>query len=348
MLLPQTDDGHRPFEKLWNSIPAELRTRRLLMSTSDGASLFRGNETGELEEVMEYRAGPEEARRGLPEGQEMEELLSLCRDLVLAFFTDCLEGKHTNLDQNLAAAVDRIREELSSHGCSSSGGGGSGSSPPCSLGDILTTERLSLPGSILPRASMLWRNQAGPMESWCKSGGPQDPWWGFTEESPRGSGGGRAERKAFFTTLFIMAFPRDKSEGYIERYQSRFASLGCHASSAPNSVCVKSSCVDKAAPVAWLASRGEEYGFELSRAVAFGDNPIGNDRPLTTFPDMPFVSVATVREGSPSGVAFWAGNREGGTAAVLRELNGRVAGTEEPTLGKALEGAMAHLGAARL
>ena len=53
------------------SIPAELR-RRVLISTSDGASLFRGTEeTGALREVMEYRAeGPSAPRRGLPEGEQ--------------------------------------------------------------------------------------------------------------------------------------------------------------------------------------------------------------------------------------------------------------------------------------
>ena len=71
LLVVTTDDGHRPFGKVWASIPAELR-RRVLISTSDGASLFRGTEeTGALREVMEYRAeGPSAPRRGLPEGEQ--------------------------------------------------------------------------------------------------------------------------------------------------------------------------------------------------------------------------------------------------------------------------------------
>ena len=49
-------------------------------------------------------------------------------------------------------------------------------------------------------------------------------------------------------------------------------------------MCIKSAFVDKAAPVTWLADpANDEYGFDLSRAVAFGDNPIGRDHPEMTF-----------------------------------------------------------------
>ena len=250
LVVVTTDDGHRPFGKVWASIPAELR-RRVLMSTSDGASLFRGTEGGALQEVTEYRAG---ARGGLPQGAQMEELLALCRELVLSFFKDCLDGKHANVGESLTAAIGRIRVEMAAAGKT--------------LEEIVTVERLAQPGAILPRASMFWRNQAGPVEDWCRAGGPGDAWWGFTE-TPGG-------QSAFFTTLFVSGFPRTLSESYLERYASRFESLGCHASAAPNSVCVKSAFVDKAAPVTWLADPANgEYGFDLSRAVAFGDNPIG-------------------------------------------------------------------------
>ena len=229
-------------------------------STSDGASLFSGTEAGALQEVMEYRAGPSAPRRGLPEGEQMEELLSLCREMVLSFFKDCLDGKHVKLENNLTAALDRIRGEMAAGK---------------TLQEVVTIERLARPGAILPRASMFWRNQAGPMEDWCRAGGPDDAWWGFTE---------RPGQRAFFTTLFVMALPRTLSEQYLERYASRFERLGCHASAAPNSVCIKSAFVDKAAPVTWLADpANDEYGFDLSRAVAFGDNPIGRDHPEMTF-----------------------------------------------------------------
>ena len=71
LLVVTTDDGHRPFGKVWASIPAKLR-RRVLISTSDGASLFRGTEEdGALQEVTEYRAeGSSAPRRGLPEGEQ--------------------------------------------------------------------------------------------------------------------------------------------------------------------------------------------------------------------------------------------------------------------------------------
>ena len=64
--------------------------------------------------------------------------------------------------------------------------------------------------------------QAGPMEDWCRAGGRDDPWWGFTEE-PGGN------RRAFYTTLFVSGFPRTLSEPYLQQYASRFESLGCNS-----------------------------------------------------------------------------------------------------------------------
>ena len=154
LVVVTTDDGHRPFGKVWSSIPAELR-RRVLISTSDGASLFRGTEAGALQEVMEYRAGPSAPRRGLPQGEQMEELLALGREMMLSFFKDCLDGKHAELGENLTAAVGRIRDEMAAGK---------------TLEEIVTVERLAQPGGFLPRASMFWRNQAGPVEDWCRHG----------------------------------------------------------------------------------------------------------------------------------------------------------------------------------
>ena len=305
LLVVTTDDGHRPFGKVWSSIPAELR-RRVLISTSDGASLFRGTEAGALQEVMEYRAGPSAPRRGLPEGEQMEELLSVAREMMLCFFKDCLDGKHdARLGEGLTTAVDRIRDEMA---------GGK------TLEEIVTIDRLALPGGFLPRASMFWRNQAGPVEDWCRAGGRDDVWWGC-----HGQG-------AFYTTLFVSGFPRTLSEPYLKRYASRFESLGCHASAAPNSVCVKSASVDKGAPVRWLANNNYEIGFDLTRSVAFGDNPAGNDRPLTEFEEMPFVSVESENScESLEGVTYWVGGKEAGTASVLRDMLKEVGSAQHGT-----------------
>ena len=75
----------------------------------------------------------------------MEELLSVGREMMLRFFEDCVDGKHdAKLTEGLKTAVDRIRSEL-----------GEGKT----LEEIVTVERLALPGGFLPRASMFWRNQ---------------------------------------------------------------------------------------------------------------------------------------------------------------------------------------------
>ena len=67
----------------------------------------------------------------------MEELLSVGRDMMLRFFEDCVEGKHdAKLTEGLKTAVERIRSEM----C-----GGK------TLEEIVTVERLALPGGFLPR-----------------------------------------------------------------------------------------------------------------------------------------------------------------------------------------------------
>ena len=38
----------------------------------------------------------------------------------------------------------------------------------------LTAARLCAPGGVLPRATMIWRNQPGPPESWKRGGGAPD------------------------------------------------------------------------------------------------------------------------------------------------------------------------------
>ena len=81
--------------------------------------------------------------------------------------------------------------------------------------------------------------------------------------------------------------------------------------------------------------------------TSYLEGPIGNDRPLTEFKEMPFVSVATSsEEGDPEGVSFWVGEREAGTASVLRELVREVSRVEQAALpaGEVLAAAMRNLG----
>ena len=80
--------------------------------------------------------------------------------------------------------------------------------------------------------------------------------------------------------------------------------------------------------------RGVPFGFELSNAIAFGDNPSGNDGPLGQFSlcgsarrvcdntgTMPFFSVAASLEDTPlEHRDLFVGGLEKGTAVVLDVL----------------------------
>jgi len=87
-------------------------------------------------------------------------------------------------------------------------------------------------------------------------------------------------------------------------------------SAAPNTVCIKNASVDKALPLQYLSRQKE---LDLSRSVAFGDNPAGNDAPLASFAEMPFFSVARSIDETPPGVPH-VGGLEFGTAVVLDRL----------------------------
>jgi hypothetical protein len=115
--------------------------------------------------------------------------------------------------------------------------------------------------------------------------------------------------------------------------------IGVKASAAPNSVWLSNSMVDKSTPVRWLSSMGRdgaELGsavLDINNAIAFGDNPSGNDGPLGFFhggansgagvvtDGMPFISVAgTLLETPEEHRELWVGGLERGTAKVLSAL----------------------------
>merc|ERR1712217_391627 len=68
----------------------------------------------------------------------------------------------------------------------------------------------------------------------------------------------------------------------------------------------------------------DRFNFDIKRAIAFGDNPAGNDRPLTFFEEqgMPFVSVNPDSSDLPTEEckANHVGGFEAGTAVVINEL----------------------------
>jgi hypothetical protein len=170
------------------------------------------------------------------------------------------------------------------------------------LAEFLTAKRMMALGEITSRGSLVWRNQAGPPEGWVRS---RD----FDQFTPK------------FTNVWAMGLPQSISQKYIDLYTEELTAMGVAASAAPNSVCLSNMNIDKASPLRWMENKSF-YGFKLRNSLAFGDNPSGNDRPLTTFVEegMRFINVG---EEQPefSGIMQQVGGFEQGTAEIIDELN---------------------------
>ena len=307
-----SDDGWRPFEQLWNQLPAELRVR-VSISTSDGAALFRGDAEGRPQEDERYWRL---AQGGIKE-DAVQPLMAIAHEMHCGLLNDCLADR-TQRDAYLgllsskdAAAIGALLDEADNMG---------------DVASVLSPERQTMPGGVLARGALVWRNQAGPVGGWKR-----DPKfvripakgqeWNFVASVAATQPGAK------YTNCFLMCFPRAISGKYIERFAPRLAALGCVASAAPNSVCLKSTTANKALPIEWLAGSfpgSSAVELNLERSVAFGDNPCGND-PLTIFAErgMRFVSVADGAggEGLPLALQpFHVGGLEAGTARVLQRL----------------------------
>ena len=172
---------------------------------------------------------------------------------------------------------------------------------------------------------MVWRNQAGNPDFWQvddddkyrelrnvklkeererEAAGEQDP-----EGGPR------------WTNCFVLGMRSEVSEPYVAKHAAAFEELGAVASRAPNSVLIKNKHMSKGVPVRYLEKAGR---LDLSSALAFGDNPSGNDGPLTEFVEqgMPFVSVAPTLDDCPEHLrGMHVGHLEAGTAACLELMN---------------------------
>ena len=315
LVVVTTDDGHRPYRNFWNQLPATARAGDCFLSTSDGAMLFKGDAAGDLQEVPAYRAraaslalhARPDARAtgtGLPaDAAGMDELIRICRGMLLSFVADLARNDGSpclsELPEALQQTYGRVLERMEAGEA---------------LEEILSVDAVTTPGAILPRGSCLWRNQAGPASEWVRGGREDGPWFGYTAAP--------GAAPPFFTNLFVMALPRPHSQRYIDAAAPALAPLGLVASAAPNSVCVKSAAVDKSLPLKFL-HEAPDCAFRFENAVAFGDNPRGNDGPLAYCSGaMPFVSVSGAAADTPEDLqALWVGHLERGTAAVVAALN---------------------------
>lgn len=276
LVVVTADDGIRPFKALWNDVPVELRGR-LMIATSDGAALFRcANQKipGDVKEDLEFRAFLAERLKRVEEGvttanvgEMPEEVVEAARQMLLEFLDDFETDPQLRLrlPRTLAEQYETLLQSVKTANES--------------LRRVLSIERLASPGQVLPRVTMLWRNQTGPITKWVREGPPTGPWYGYYGKS------------AYYSSLWLSGLPKSVSVKYVSKLNKVLLPMGFIASSAPRSVCIKRTTVNKGTVVEYLESR-PELQFTRSRAIAFGDNPLGNDKPLTLLSDLPFVNVA--------------------------------------------------------
>jgi hypothetical protein len=94
------------------------------------------------------------------------------------------------------------------------------------------------------------------------------------------------------TNMFILGMPQSISPRYVTTFvQDELLSFKSDCSFAPNSVCIKSSGVDKNTPVNWLHINDDDFSVSNYHCLAIGDNPNGNDRALTLFSELNFFNV---------------------------------------------------------
>ena len=255
LLCVTSDDGYRPFHQFWDNIPTcHKKNGQVLLSTAGGATLYKGNDCGEAVKVDSFFT---EVSGGIP----ISQVTKIARCIVLDFFLDALDDR--SLLKRLAGyrrvAYEKILKDYPSKQ---------------QLKIIFTEKNMIQPGKIIERGTLIWRNQAGPPKSWIK----------FKDLEKNGDG-------AIFTNLFILGLPSCISMPYIQKYSKSFEALDVCASAAPNSVCISNNAVDKGTVIKWLNDTNE-FDMSYENCIAIGDNPNGNDYPLTRFQHvgMPFIN----------------------------------------------------------
>lgn len=324
-----TDDGFRPFQHIWQEIPAELRSeRRVVIATSDGAAVFYGDKDGQLVEDAAYaaQANANCSLRLPTDPEKVECLLMACKQLYVRFLADLKASQASDgkllarLDKRARSAYETVLAKVDE-----SDGPLTGMNLQARLGELLSLESLKRPGGIMTQGTMLWMNQAGPIDQWVREGGKDDALFGFYAHE--------GQPQPAYTNLFMMGLPQAVSKPYISDpdFVATLKSLGLEASAAPNSVCIRSAAVSKDLPVRWLA-KSPEYQLDFAKTVAFGDNPYGNDKPLAELP-VPFVSVSPdpprlAPQSFKEGGFFHVGGCEAGTAQVLEMMLAALQGSD--------------------
>jgi hypothetical protein len=262
---------------------------RLLVSGFSGAAVFQSNsETGDLTEDVEYRETAVEGGT-CPSAAQLEALIALSIKVIQQFLLRALDDDSLvkALSKKYHAPYHKLLDGIRAVGADAF------------FADVLTRE------AMLKHGAFLHETNDALVDVQIIPG---------------------TEAAAQVTTLGI---PMARfAEFFPDDVVAELRDGGVHVKPQPNSVCMVREGIDKATLVRWLAKHRNRYGephFELRRAIAFGDNPSVVDKPLTWFPEMPFVSLAPTRDGTPAGDhVVHVGGEEEGCAAFLTQLMAKV------------------------
>ena len=309
LLVITSDEGRRPFKQLLGQIPRELRAA-VVLAAGEGAALYKHSKLHQtFVEDSDYIAT---RTPGLPHPLKAVEIAcDLKRDFMTAAFVN-----RTLLDQVAPQSRQDSYQVLFNS-----------ISTAKELTQLLTNDYLMKMGALPQfRGSCIWRNNSTIPKGWDKT----------NSKNPTTALQPLPELPARWTTLWILGIGHQLSSSTFitAKYQARFDALGIHAEPAPNSILLKNQSCSKALPI--------EYMWELleNNAVAFGDNPLGNDKPMTLYEErgLPFISVAATLEETPLHCQpLFVGGLEAGTALCLEYMNARrkergVAAEEESKL----------------
>jgi hypothetical protein len=288
LLVVTSDDGQRPWRALLRQIPERLRCH-VVLSTADGAVLssMQGDEFSEEQAYWSCALGDRGvSSTGLPSAKATTEIAcNIKRD----FLVDCMSSPQLLetvspdwRQESYAAILAKFKTAAE-------------------LRDALTTDQMLSMNALMPRGSLVWRNSAGNPDFWEVASESE---YRRLRDEQAAAEKARKNKPAQnehspgieprWTNAFVLGMNQSVSQPYIDRYAEELSALGAVASAAPNSVLIKNAFMHKGVPVRYM---GESGRLDFRSAIAFGDNPSGNDAPLAQCTDstgytVPFVSVA--------------------------------------------------------
>jgi hypothetical protein len=311
LLVVTSDEGHSPFKQLIGQIPSQLRSS-VILATGEGAVLYKHSKKyNTFIEDLDYQNN---YHPGLPSPLiAVDVACELKRDFMFAAYDN-----RALLEQVAPESRKLSYETLfkSMNGINE-------------LKELLTNEYLCSLG-VLPnfRGSCIWKNDNAIPKGWdgkrnvnkkttavnCGINGETKIIEEQSEELPEPP---KPIRRC--TTLWVLGIGQHLSSSTFitEEYRQQLQSVGITAESAPNSIMFKNSICNKALPIGYLYSKTLQ-----NNSVAFGDNPKGNDAPMTKYVDqgMPFVSVSSYLHETPCN-CHHVGGLEHGTALCLEYMN---------------------------